>query len=390
MFDIAKYKYIVGYDDIHEEMIRVLDSAQNQSIYIVSFKLDVMYIATSDTRTLYDIILTASRRNNHVYICHSDICRRFGVEAYNDRMWSIDRLEHANPAHIHVKRGCITHARYVFDGKQLLLCGGNYSSDYSGSHYIENSLKFTWWDNVLSLPCDTPNDSIPHIFHHEAISPEPYPLLVSGKRFAQELTDRITNSNHRVRFETQYFFTGKRFKNRILETLAERICRAIHEDTPFTFELYTNELNASERLYSTMLVVLSAMYESLQQLVAMVMDRTNISLDSLNRYIKVFVFKHDVVCHAKLYTFDGEDVIFTSANILDACLGVGEVEHKELGVCLESVPEMVQDMESRLPRDILMRRITTEDMFHYKPKGLIQSMFAPSNPIINYIMRKFV
>lgn len=390
MFDITKYNYIVGYDEIHKEMIRMLDSAKNQSIYIVSFKLDVMYIAASDTITLYDIILAASRRNNHVYICHSDIFARFGVESYNDRLLYIDRLESANPTHIHVKRDCTTHARYVFDGKHLLLCGGNYSSEYSGSHYIENSSKFKWWDNALSLPCSEPNDLIPHIFHNGNVSPEPYPLLISGKLFAQELNYRIINSTHHVRFETQYFFTGKHSKNRVLEAIVDRICRAIHDNTSFTFELYMHEFNASERLYSANLIMLSAMYESLHQMVAMVVSRTSISLHDLNQYIKVSIFNHDVACHVKLYTFDGKDVIFTSANILDACLGVGEVDHKELGVCIESVPDMVQDMESQLPRDILIRCITTEEMFHYEPKGWIQSVLTPSNPTINYIMRKFV
>ena len=74
--------------------------------------------------TLYDIILTASRRNNHVYICHTDIQARIEVEAYNDRLLSIDGLEHSNPTNIHVKRDCTTHARYVFDGKRLLQLEG--------------------------------------------------------------------------------------------------------------------------------------------------------------------------------------------------------------------------------------------------------------------------
>lgn len=352
-------KVIIGYDNIHDTMFDMIRISEKYC-FISSFELDIEFMYKKNMSlkkeiqqalergVIFYIIVSALCLNSisqkplqelkqkfpsllHIKIHHSrDQDKKFFHNTFQYWINTLQQLPYLNTLLLpfHNKSFAGIHSRFVYNEKQLLVCGGNYSKKYSGCiNRINNTYNYAWFDSSLLLNCSSSilTTDILNIYNdnYNTIS---YPLICSGVKHYNYIIYEILNSKHEIFFVNQYFFSNNKLtQNKISEVLIERIVRAIQNEEMFHTTLIINKENIDDeisvfrnyKLYSISIIT----HYSIQHLIQTICKKTHISISKLNNYLSIFSPINNgknIIVHNKVFMFDEKKCLFTSANIYDA------------------------------------------------------------------------
>ncbi len=275
------------------------------------------------------------------------------------------------------------HLRYVGNENEILIGAGNYSPKYSGSIYDNNRSKYqyAWIETGLLIQGDFQKNM--NILFADKYSHVKYPFVTSGLDHYHYIIYRIHKAKKSIYFENQYFFTHHKYtQNKIWFALACRLIRSIRKNEDFKFTLKIN-WDCKDETAMRYEITSGLSRISLQYLILYIKDATNASDEIINKYISIWTSTSEakLVFHSKVYIFDDKDLLFTSANIYDACFY--SKGHQELGYIVENNSQICQEIREAVPFTLL-RRIDLNEIFAYE----IPFPYNQDNVIIRTLLAK--
>lgn len=408
-------EYIVGCDNLHNKLCEMIDES-TQYVYLTSFELDIEF---EDLR-LHNRIVDALKRCVHVYVMTCGLCvtdvkykllyklkkifpkylhlklnhmRKQDKEFVEPTFEKIfDFLAHSKfvsdhdwYAKLQGKSATGLHLRYVGNEKEILIGGGNYSKKYSGSIYDNDRGKYqyAWIETGLLLQGEFQKTM--KLLFADKYSSVKYPFITSSLDHYHYIIYRINKAKKRIYFENQYFFTHSKYsQNKIWYELARRLIKSIrkNEDFHFTLKINWDCKDETSLRYDGTAALIRA---SVKDMILFVKGATQASDEIINKYISVWTSTSDakLVFHSKVYMFDDNHCLVTSANIYDACLY--SKGHQELGYVIENNPSICKQIIDAVPNSLL-RRVVLNETFAYEPPF----PYNQDNAIIRTLLTKFL
>jgi len=383
-------EYIVGCDNLHNKMYELVDKSK-KFVYITSFELDIEF----DEMRLYNKIVRALQKGIHVFIMTCGLCvtdvnytlldnlvRLFPkllhlklnhmreqdkefIEPVFEKMFDfLARFklvsDHDYYAKLQGKSATGLHLRYVGNEKEMLIGGGNYSHEYSGSIYDNDRGKYqyAWIETGILIQGDF-RKTMTFLFTDKC-SRIQYPFITCGQHHYHYIIYRIHKAKKSIYFENQYFFTHRVVtQNKIWFALACRLIKSIRKNDDFHFTLKINWDCKDETGmgYEGTAVIIR---KSLQDMILFVKDATNAPDETINKHISVWTSdeKAKLHIHSKTFMFDDKHCLITSANIYDASFY--SKGHQEFGYIVENNPRICGEIRTGIPDKLLMRLLLSE------------------------------
>jgi phosphatidylserine/phosphatidylglycerophosphate/cardiolipin synthase-like enzyme len=367
-------KLIVGFDALICKMIQLIESAEKM-VLILSFEFDLTY-------TKYDlsnVIKEAIERGVKFYIITSNL----GISAPHIKQQSavaLERLREKYPESVFIKPNYSTdenmkfispyvnyladlfsynsycrsfynvtpsgvHARYIYNGRELLVSGGVYSQRF---------IDFPFYETGLLVP--DVNIDVERAFHNVYDYSLPNPLTTSGTNMYHYIVYNIHNCKTSIYLENQYFKSNPEdTQNRVCDALIERIGTAIRRKQKFRCEIMTNwDCKDETKIRQNFTDYYTK--KSLKYLVTSL--GRQFSMELINEYLRDYTHDNTLI-HSKIFMFDNKNCLFTTANIYDASFySRGQLE---IGCFIKNDPELCTDIRRGLGNTIPDLRLLPND-----------------------------
>ena len=241
----------------------MLDDAEN-IVYFYSFCIDLNMIKDHLIKTLdrgviiYIVISTlhnGNRNVNAIYHQNLFINNQHYCKHKKDRAVSFA----SNMVKLGNDDMFGLHGRFLYNGKQLLLCGTNYHERYSGSYKQTIEIRdYYWYEHGLLIDCPNKLDTKLQYLYNNLVN---IPYGKCGDSFKikdnisfvyqndyqlQYILNNIDNAKNDIYIENQYLHSGWMTNNKVTAHLIKRINKAIVNKETFHLTLNISVMNYDE------------------------------------------------------------------------------------------------------------------------------------------------